>query len=169
MNQKPLEVVQDAAYFEAQLAKIQRRNKTPGRKCGECTACCTVLEVAELGKPSLTPCPHCAATNCTIYAQRPLSCAGFACDWLFGRHGLGAALRPDQLGLIFCWVETNRIRAYETRPGAALSAQGLKTLNHLKRTYEIALSFHDAQAGAFLTHGDRDARSEIEARAPFRW
>jgi|SRR5215211_1393829 len=60
--------------------------KETGRSCGACSMCCKVLPIddAELTKPADTWCRHCRPGNggCSIYASRPATCAGFACQWL---------------------------------------------------------------------------------------
>ena len=55
-----------------------------GRECGSCSLCCRVLEIAELNKPAHTWCRHCrpGKGGCSIYADRPPVCRGFACMWL---------------------------------------------------------------------------------------
>ncbi|MBK8261728.1 MAG: hypothetical protein IPK80_10355 [Nannocystis sp.] len=69
------------------------------RPCAECTVCCTVMEVRELGKPGGRACPHLCASGCGIYEARPPSCQRFDCLWR-----LGFARdedRPDQFGVMF--------------------------------------------------------------------
>jgi Fe-S-cluster containining protein len=43
-----------------------------------------VLDIAELNKPAHTWCQHCrpGKGGCSIYADRPPVCHGFACMWL---------------------------------------------------------------------------------------
>jgi hypothetical protein len=68
------------------------------RACGECTACCTVLAIAELDKPIHTDCVHASTKGCGIYEMRPKSCREYECLW---RIGLGTLeQRPDRLGLV---------------------------------------------------------------------
>lgn len=75
-------------------------------QCGECTACCYTHGVDELGKPSFTRCVHLGYVEalgregCTIYADRPESCRKMACSWLQGKLGRGAAMRPNNFGLV---------------------------------------------------------------------
>lgn len=75
------------------------------RTCGDCRACCQTLGVAGL-KPPQEACPNAAPKGkpgCAVYATRPSSCAGYACEWL--RRDLPRAWRPDRLGLIFDVLE----------------------------------------------------------------
>jgi hypothetical protein len=56
----------------------------PGRECGECTACCTVLHIdtPELQKPAGTTCVNCTAgKGCGIYETRPQICRSWFCGW----------------------------------------------------------------------------------------
>jgi len=73
----------------------------PGKSCGECTMCCSALEIEELKKPAGPPCPNCILTGgCKIYATRPDVCRDFECEWLRQRH-LTRPFRPDRIGVIF--------------------------------------------------------------------
>ncbi len=70
------------------------------RECGACSACCHRLGVPEIEKPAQTLCPHLheKGFSCTIYAQRPHSCAVYACSWL---RGMGDDEdRPDKSGVL---------------------------------------------------------------------
>jgi hypothetical protein len=54
----------------------------PGRTCGTCMLCCTVMQVEELNKPSGITCSYAVAgSGCTIRDQRPHSCRRFFCGW----------------------------------------------------------------------------------------
>jgi len=63
--------------------------------CGDCTVCCTSTKVPELKKPERTKCKYCEK-GCSIYDQRPQSCAEFECLYLKG----GIDIRPDKCGVI---------------------------------------------------------------------
>jgi len=66
-----------------------------GRACRECTLCCKLLPVRELGKAASIPCSHQrTGKGCTIYARRPFSCSIWSCGWLIDEDG-GALARPD--------------------------------------------------------------------------
>jgi len=71
----------------------------PGRDCGGCTACCTVMAVdkPEMQKAAGVPCRHCAS-GCAIYDTRPALCREFYCGW---RHLpiLDDDWRPDRSGV----------------------------------------------------------------------
>lgn len=69
------------------------------RTCGECTVCCTVARVPELGKAEHTRCRHCwEGQGCVVYDKRPRSCRAFECEWL--RGDLSDAMRPDRSGVM---------------------------------------------------------------------
>jgi len=54
----------------------------PGRTCGSCMLCCTVMQVEELNKPSGQKCGYAVAgSGCTIRETRPRSCRRFFCGW----------------------------------------------------------------------------------------
>jgi hypothetical protein len=74
----------------------------PGRECGECVACCKILEInkPELKKPADTLCPHCTGTGCGIYAKRPEVCRDWHCLWRRIAE-LPDYLRPDKCGVVF--------------------------------------------------------------------
>lgn len=97
------------------LAFLLSPELTPGRACGPCMACCTCMRIGELEKPIDTHCPNEQAVGggCSIYAQRPQSCAAFECLWLQGLVTGDDRRRPDQLGLIFTFGAS---AAGQTRP-----------------------------------------------------
>ena len=54
----------------------------PGRTCGTCMLCCTVMHVPELNKPAGVTCSYAVAgSGCTIREQRPQACRRFFCGW----------------------------------------------------------------------------------------
>lgn len=69
------------------------------RQCGECTACCEALAVAELNKPRYQRCAHLCEKGCGSYETRPGACRDYVCLWLQGF--LDEQDRPDRLGVIF--------------------------------------------------------------------
>jgi hypothetical protein len=68
----------------------------PGRKCGDCHACCVepAIDDPELSKPEEVACPHLVAGGCGIYARRPVTCATWFCGWRL--INMSDALRPDR-------------------------------------------------------------------------
>lgn len=67
------------------------------RQCGDCTACCTVLEVPEAGTGHYEKCQH-DIGKCGIYKDRPTPCRSWRCGWHIGLLGEGD--RPDKLGVM---------------------------------------------------------------------
>lgn len=54
-----------------------------GRACGNCTLCCKVLSITELGKPQGKWCEHAkVGEGCSIYVDRPHECRTFHCGYL---------------------------------------------------------------------------------------
>jgi Fe-S-cluster containining protein len=73
----------------------------PDRVCGDCTVCCTTLQVdtPELKKPAETPCVHLGGGGCGIHAVRPSICRTWFCAWR--RLAIMAEdMRPDRSGLL---------------------------------------------------------------------
>jgi hypothetical protein len=53
------------------------------RECGECSACCTLIAVPEIGKKENAPCPNAKKDEgCAIHESRPESCRAYSCLWL---------------------------------------------------------------------------------------
>jgi hypothetical protein len=103
---------------------LQMAQERAGRECGGCTACCTVMGVAEVPTRFYAHCQHETASGCAIYDKRPGACRDFYCEWLVGGFGVGD--RPDTLGLLFVptrYADAGGLRsclvAYEVWPGAA--------------------------------------------------
>jgi hypothetical protein len=73
----------------------------PGKSCGSCTTCCTVMGVPELKKRPWDPCPHVTAgLGCGIYAERPAGCRTFICGWLLD-PSMGPDLKPENCHVVF--------------------------------------------------------------------
>jgi hypothetical protein len=69
------------------------------RQCGSCSACCTLLEVTDVGKSANEWCKHCdAGKGCTIYHHRPQMCRSFSCAWLQGH--LNDEWFPETAGMV---------------------------------------------------------------------
>jgi len=86
----------ESDYLYADLADLV----VPGRACGSCTLCCTLIAVEELHKPRSQPCVHCVARRgCGIHATRPDSCRKFICNWLL-LEDLGPEWKPEQCNFV---------------------------------------------------------------------
>ena len=55
----------------------------PARACGDCVACCRVLNIDEpdMVKPADQMCMHCTGKGCGIYDSRPNVCRVWDCAW----------------------------------------------------------------------------------------
>jgi hypothetical protein len=72
----------------------------PGRACGECTICCSALNIdkPEVQKASGVLCQHCNGGGCAIYETRFDVCRSFHCGWL-QLPSLDDKWRPDRSGV----------------------------------------------------------------------
>jgi hypothetical protein len=74
----------------------------PDRACGDCVACCQVLDIdePELVKPADQMCEHCSGEGCSIHESRPQLCRDWDCVW---RRIVSMPLetRPDHLGVLW--------------------------------------------------------------------
>lgn len=68
----------------------------PSRKCGDCTLCCKLMPVEEIGKLASHRCPHQRSKGCTIYTQRPDGCREWHCRWLVEGDSVKDLRRPDR-------------------------------------------------------------------------
>ena len=104
--------------------KITDLEPVPGRACGACTACCSVMAIdkPEIQKPAGVLCRYCQ-DGCTIYDTRPPVCAGFYCGWR-QLPILDENWRPDRSGV---FVEVEEIEG-ETAISLILIANPLKTV-----------------------------------------
>jgi len=107
--------------FPLTLLKEQTLKNRTDRKCGSCTACCTIIGVKELNKERWTKCVH-EAGCCEIYEDRPQSCRSFHCMWLSGYIEGDERRRPDNLGIIFVQSDNDKlpiVACWECYSGAA--------------------------------------------------
>jgi hypothetical protein len=125
-------------------------SETPraGRSCGECTACCTVLSVAEIRKPMRWACEYVQCGGCRIYDKRPPACRDFNCLWLRGAIAGDESHRPDKLGVMFDFffsTATNQVRfiAFELWNGAFDGLDAAALLAELSAAREVQLSYRN--------------------------
>ena len=76
-----------------------------GRKCGECTVCCTTLHIdtKEFEKPPGISCRHLCAQGCSIYAARYQACHDYHCGWRYLEF-LSDNWRPDKSGVLLAFT-----------------------------------------------------------------
>jgi uncharacterized protein len=78
-----------------------RPSIVPGKSCGSCTVCCTVMGIPELKKKPWEECRYVAAgAGCTIYSERPACCRQFICGWLLDPY-MGPDLKPENCHVVF--------------------------------------------------------------------
>ena len=96
----------------------------PGRDCGGCTVCCTVMAIdkPEIQKEAGVTCRHCAG-GCTIHDTRPQLCRDYHCGWR-QLAMLDEGWRPDRSGV---FVELEPI-AGQTGLSLVLVGNPLKTV-----------------------------------------
>jgi hypothetical protein len=110
------------------------------RECGECHACCVVMEVEELDKPLWTPCEHICVEGCAVYEDRPPVCRDWYCFWRIDGHGVVVKEheRPDKIGVFaeVCQDEgTERVVVVrESWPGGSNSQAAKDLINRFART-----------------------------------
>ena len=131
-------------------AQLLSPHPAPGRECGSCTACCTVLAIVELPKPPRRACDHLCRSGCGVYEDRPASCREFHCLWLRGAIDESEALRPDQLGVMFDYFVTagsgeSHLIAFELWVGAFDVPQVQSLLREVCETQTLHLSYRDGR------------------------
>lgn len=128
----------------------------PGRSCGSCSLCCTVLRVDELAKLGGTPCLHQRAEGgCAIHPRRPGICRRYRCLWLEG--GLDPGDRPDRLGAVLDLASRGglpELVVHEAEPGA---------FERSSRLREIAQRHRDSMPVRIL-----DSGCVLDGDRPFR-
>lgn len=119
------------------------------RPCGECSACCTTLEVPAVQTKAGDACRHQRdGGGCSIYATRPKDCREYACAW---KLGIGSPeQRPDKVGFT---ITASRKSAglhpawlvHELRKGAAFTPEAEAFLQKLANPHVVVV-MRDARA-----------------------
>jgi hypothetical protein len=104
--------------------RIYDLDLVPGRACGDCTLCCTVLAIdqPDIQKEAGVTCRHCR-DGCAIYEARPVLCRDYHCGWR-QLPILDEDWRPDRSGV---FVEVEVIDG-ETAISMVLVGNPLKTV-----------------------------------------
>jgi len=122
------------------------------RECGECTECCTMLEIPALKKPKKTRCSLLKddCRGCGDYENRPQDCRGFQCAW--SENMLPTDHRPDKTGIMVYHVDSYMGRTMfvtETREGAfknsSVQKEMIVSLAELRKT-PVILAEYDGTA-----------------------
>lgn len=91
------------------------------RQCGECSLCCKLIEITEIGKPARQWCPDWdKGKGCTIYENRPDVCRNFSCLWLTGE--LPEKLSPRRTRVVAMWNKEGGATLFPDRGVDAMPA-----------------------------------------------
>ena len=94
-----------------------------GRSCGECSVCCSVLNVdtPEFQKQPGVACAHLrVGTGCSIHATRYPVCRAYHCAWRY-LGSLSDDWRPDKSGVLIEFQFEDLPDHYPKRPGVRLT------------------------------------------------
>ena len=135
-----------------------------GRRCGDCTLCCSAIAVYELGKGTGTPCRHVAGNGCSIHCSRPAECRDFDCLWLQGWFDV--AERPDALGVVF-FVDCGVVCVTESSPG---SSQNPRVQQVVRGFLEAGTSIviRNSTSVTKISPDGTTERAEVDQSDPFR-
>ncbi|MEI9889260.1 MAG: hypothetical protein WDN45_00190 [Caulobacteraceae bacterium] len=116
-----------------------------GRACGDCVACCQVLNIDEpdMIKPAGQLCMHCTGKGCSIYDSRPGVCRTWDCVWR-RIESMPPETRPDRLGVVFAIDRQAEPRNPFDRLYFVARATGAPEALHSRPTGDVA---------AMLAHG----------------
>jgi len=92
------------------------------RRCGECTLCCKLLPVKDLGKGAGERCRHQRGLGCNVYQKLKTvapSCALWTCRWLTENDTADLA-RPDRSHYVID-VMPDYVRAENKQTGASFT------------------------------------------------
>ena len=149
-------VAMERGLPEEEIRQIEQR--IAGRTCGDCTACCTIKSVPELGKPTQAVCTHLCAARCAIYETRPASCREYACFWRQGLIEGDERRRPDQLGVLIdhepfpLIAGTVRLVVWELVPGVMHSDKVSYVIDKLLKTHKTIKAVAYCAAGQTAPH-----------------
>jgi len=68
-------------------------------ECGDCTLCCTLLNIPWMGSPAGEKCKFCKE-GCSIHDTKDARCAEYKCAYI-QMDKVSEKLRPDNCGVIF--------------------------------------------------------------------
>ena len=139
------------------------------RECGECGECCFALAVDVEDKPRMKACPH-FCSGCSIYDNRPESCAEWNCLWLMG--SVPHSQRPDRTKIIFWLPDTetagrwgNRlVMAAETKKSAYRMQSNEKYIRHLHRQGNNIMLLHVDGSRTLYLHKEFMARVLVDSK-----
>jgi hypothetical protein len=123
----------------------------PADGCGSCTACCTLIGVAELKKENFTKCQHICGAGCAIYQDRPNSCRVYNCLYRLGLLKGGVPNRPDNLGILVDVTPPHFETPFggpcmlimEVWPGASKGEAAREVIENITSTFPALLIYPD--------------------------
>lgn len=133
-------------------------------ECGECTLCCTLLNVPEFNKPALEDCEYCVVgEGCSIWKDRPDICRGYDCAWRQS-DGVPLHLRPDNCHMIFERVSGRLFLGTQDNkhPISNKALQQIRNFN--EQNFSVMVNLHNKQFQLFLC----DAHHELEIVEEFK-
>ncbi len=131
----------------------------PGRDCGDCSICCVLPEIAELGKPARVVCRNLSEGRCSCYDRRPAACRAFNCLWLRGAvESDDPRYRPGTLGVLLdAYVlrpsGERRVVATEIWSGALDEPPVRELLAALAETGEVTVYYRDGRCSTLRADG----------------
>jgi hypothetical protein len=89
----------------------------PGRECGNCTLCCKVYNIPEIGKAAGKWCKHCTpGKGCAIHDTLPSQCSVFNCLWRT-MEALPPHWKPEQSKMVITIFPLNEFIYVQVDPG----------------------------------------------------
>jgi len=143
--------------------------KIENNKCGECTLCCELLPIPEIGKSENVLCTDCTLKKgCNIYNERPESCVNFDCLYISSNE-MELELRPDNCNVIFDMI-TTKIYMALNHYNDPFAYENKNVIDYIKKLNSqgisvITTSFTDTPNEFFLAEGhDKDIVWKIAMR-----
>jgi hypothetical protein len=144
----------------------------PADGCGKCTACCTLIGVAELDKENFTHCKHICEAGCEIYMDRPKSCRIYNCLYRLGHVKGGEQNRPDNLGILLDVTPPHYetpfggacMMVFEVWPGASQEEKAKAVIENITQAFPILFIFPDGVKVGGPEHIVRRAGPYLEAK-----
>lgn len=137
-----------------------------GRRCGSCAACCTGMQIAEIGKEEGERCEHMRGgmKRCAIYDDRPSACRGYKCAWLAGFGMKGH--RPDKIGIFLNGTVHPKygfqiMQVHEVTKGAAKRGKGARYVEKLRE--QVVIIVVEPTGRRYLAGGPRAHLSQMQA------
>lgn len=133
-------------------------------KCGECTLCCTLLNVPELNKSALEDCEYCiVGEGCGIWKDRPDLCRGYDCAWKQS-DGAPLQLRPDNCHMIFERVSGRLFLGTQNNKKNITIGAMKQIANFNKQGFSVLVNEHTNKFKLFLN----ESHHEIEIVEEFK-